>query len=268
ELVGLDPAEHGRRYPHELSGGQQQRVGVARALAADPPVLLMDEPFGAVDPVVRERLQREFARIQHELHKTVLLVTHDLDEAVRLGDRIAVFSAGGVLEQYADPATLLSAPANEFVVGFIGSDRGLRRLAVTPIRVEDLDQPTVLARGDGVAYASTALEVDSRSWGVVLDADEEHLLGWVSRGSLTDAMRGGARQGTVGDWLRPFEATIQRTETLRTGFSTLLGQDLRWVPVLEGDRYVGILTPDVVHDALRRGTPSAAAGVAGGPGEG
>ena len=256
DLVGLPPAEYGDRYPSELSGGQQQRVGVARALAADPPVLLMDEPFGAVDPVVRERLQHEFLRIQSELRKTVVLVTHDLDEAVKMADRVSVLSTGGVLEQCADPSTLLSAPANEFVVRFIGSDRGLRRLAVTPIRPEDLDKPTTLARGDGVGYASTALEVDGRSWGVVLDADETRLLGWVSRGSLTQAMRQGAREGTVGDWLRPFGATIQQTETLRTGFSTLLAQDLRWLPVLDGDRYVGILTPDVVHSALRRGTPA------------
>ena len=253
DLVGLPPAEYGDRYPSELSGGQQQRVGVARALAADPPVLLMDEPFGAVDPVVRERLQHEFLRIQSELRKTVVLVTHDLDEAVKMADRVSVLSTGGVLEQLADPAALLSAPANEFVLQFIGSDRGLRRLAVTPIRTEDLDQPTALARGDGVAYAATALEVDNRSWGVVLDADEEHALGWVSRGALTEAVRSGARQSTVGDWLRPFGATVQRTETLRTAFSTLLGQDLRFLPVLEGDRYLGVLTPDVVHTALRGG---------------
>ncbi|PPK93436.1 osmoprotectant transport system ATP-binding protein [Kineococcus xinjiangensis] len=255
DLVGLPPGEYGSRYPHELSGGQQQRVGVARALAADPPVLLMDEPFGAVDPVVRERLQNEFLRIQSELRKTVLFVTHDLDEAVKMADRVAVLSAGGVLEQYADPSTLLSDPANEFVIRFIGSDRGLRRLAVTPIRPDDLDRPTVLAEGDGVGYAATALEVDGRSWGVVLDADEVHPLGWVSRGSVTQAMRVGARQGTVGEWLRPFASSIQQTETLRTGFSMLLAQDQRWLPVLDGDRYVGILTPDVVHTALRRGTP-------------
>jgi osmoprotectant transport system ATP-binding protein len=133
DLVGLDPARFGRRYPHELSGGQRQRVGVARALAADPVVLLMDEPFSAVDPIVRARLQEEFLRLQANVRKTIVLVTHDLDEAVRLGDRIAVLSDGGKLEQYARPAELLGSPASDFVREFVGADRGIRRLAVTAI---------------------------------------------------------------------------------------------------------------------------------------
>jgi osmoprotectant transport system ATP-binding protein len=134
DLVGLDPARFGNRYPNELSGGQRQRVGVARALAADPVVLLMDEPFSAVDPIVRSRLQEEFLRLQANVRKTIVLVTHDLDEAVRLGDRIAILSEGGQLEQYAPPADLLGAPASDFVREFVGADRGIRRLAVTPIR--------------------------------------------------------------------------------------------------------------------------------------
>ena len=138
ELVGLDPAQYADRYPHELSGGQRQRVGVARALAADPPVLLMDEPFGAVDPVVRARLQDEFARIARELDKTVLFVTHDIDEAIRMGDRVAVFATGGRLAQYAEPATLLGRPADDFVAEFVGAGRGLRRLSVTPIEERHL----------------------------------------------------------------------------------------------------------------------------------
>lgn len=140
DLVGLDPTKFGRRYPHELSGGQRQRVGVARALAADPVVLLMDEPFSAVDPIARARLQEEFLRLQAEVHKTIVLVTHDLDEAVRLGDRIAVLSQGGRLEQYDQPATLLGEPASPFVREFVGADRGIRRLAVTPI-TRDLLRP-------------------------------------------------------------------------------------------------------------------------------
>ena len=138
ELVGLDPAQYAGRYPHELSGGQRQRVGVARALAADPPVLLMDEPFGAVDPVVRARLQDEFARIARELDKTVLFVTPDIDEAIRMGDRVAVFATGGRLAQYAEPATLLGRPADDFVAEFVGAGRGLRRLSVTPIEERHL----------------------------------------------------------------------------------------------------------------------------------
>ncbi len=127
ERVGLDP-KLGDRYPAQLSGGQQQRVGVARALAADPPVLLMDEPFSAVDPVVRDELQAEILRLQGELHKTIVFVTHDIDEAIKLGDRVAVFGPGGTLQQYDAPARLLSNPANEFVSGFIGADRGYRGL--------------------------------------------------------------------------------------------------------------------------------------------
>jgi osmoprotectant transport system ATP-binding protein len=132
-LVGLEPTRFGDRYPHELSGGQRQRVGVARALAADPVVLLMDEPFSAVDPIVRARLQDEFRRLQDTVRKTVVLVTHDIDEAVRLGDRIAVLSEGGHLRQFAKPADLLASPADDFVREFVGGDRGIKRLAVTPI---------------------------------------------------------------------------------------------------------------------------------------
>ncbi|WP_395361254.1 ABC transporter ATP-binding protein [Streptomyces sp. YH02] len=138
DLVGLDPAVYGSRYPAQLSGGQRQRVGVARALAADPPVLLMDEPFGAVDPVVRERLQNEFLALQATVRKTVLLVTHDIEEAVRMGDRMAVYGQGRI-EQFDAPATVLGSPATPYVADFVGSDRGLKRLAVTPVTEADLE---------------------------------------------------------------------------------------------------------------------------------
>ena len=138
ELVGLDPARYGKRYPSELSGGQNQRVGVARALAADPTALLMDEPFSAVDPIVRVRLQDEFLRLQRTVRKTIVFVTHDLDEAVRLADRVVVLSEHGTLEQFATPAELLSQPANAFVQQFIGADRGIKRLRVTPIEPKHL----------------------------------------------------------------------------------------------------------------------------------
>ena len=141
DLVGLDPEVYAGRYPQSLSGGQRQRVGVARALAADPPVLLMDEPFGAVDPLARDRLQQEFLRLQRAIGKTVVLVTHDVEEAVRLGDRIAVLSEGGRLEQHATPAEVLGSPASEVVAGFVGGDRGIKRLAVTPIEAADLEPP-------------------------------------------------------------------------------------------------------------------------------
>ena len=155
DLVGLDPDVFADRFPHQLSGGQRQRVGVARALAADPPVLLMDEPFGAVDPVVRARLQDEFLRLQRELGKTVLLVTHDIDEAVKMGDQVAVFAAGGRLAQYDVPAAILGAPADEFVSEFVGGSRGLRRLSVTPI------DPSYLEPMDGVTASALAGTVDA-----------------------------------------------------------------------------------------------------------
>jgi len=141
ELVGLEPAQYGNRYPHELSGGQRQRVGVARALAADPVVLLMDEPFSAVDPIARGRLQEEFRRLQARVRKTIVLVTHDLDEAIRLADRVAVLGPGAALHQYAAPAELLRSPANEFVAEFVGADRGIKRLAVTRIDPATLPSP-------------------------------------------------------------------------------------------------------------------------------
>src|SRR5688500_14142456 len=139
EMVGLDVATFADRYPHQLSGGQRQRVGVARALAADPPVLLMDEPFGAVDPVVRVRLQDEFLRLQRELGKTVVLVTHDIDEAVRMGDRVAIFAVGGRLAQYGTPTEVLARPADEFVSDFVGATAGLSRLTVTRIDAAHLE---------------------------------------------------------------------------------------------------------------------------------
>ncbi|MDY7102738.1 MAG: ATP-binding cassette domain-containing protein, partial [Actinomycetota bacterium] len=137
-VVGLEPSEFRDRYPHQLSGGQQQRVGVARALCVDPPVLLMDEPFGAIDPITRERLQDEFLRLQADLRKTIVFVTHDIEEAVRMGDRIAILAQGGVLAQYDTPDRILGSPASDFVADFVGADRGLKRLSVTPIEQSGL----------------------------------------------------------------------------------------------------------------------------------
>src|SRR3954452_196080 len=167
ELVGLEPDRHAKRYPHELSGGQRQRVGVARALAADPPVLLMDEPFGAVDPVARDRLQAEFLRLQRQVHKTIVFVTHDIDEAIRLGDRIAVMREGGHLEQYADPATLLSSPATDFVADFVGSDRTLRRLSVLDVDLRSVTQWPVVERSSPALSAVGVMEQAEADWAVV-----------------------------------------------------------------------------------------------------
>jgi len=184
ERVGLDPAMAGR-YPFQLSGGQQQRVGVARALAADPPIMLMDEPFSAVDPVVRAELQAEFLRLQDELHKTIVFVTHDIDEAIKLGDKIAVFRTGGQLVQFDTPEDLLAAPADDFVADFIGRDRGIRRLSF----VKAGDVPL---RPAPVLPVTSNVSAVGEDWSLVVDAANAPL-GWVRSAGLGDA------EGTLAD---------------------------------------------------------------------
>jgi osmoprotectant transport system ATP-binding protein len=157
DLVSLDPSL-AARYPAELSGGQQQRVGVARALAADPPVLLMDEPFGAVDPIVRTRLQDELRALQSRLRKTIVFVTHDVDEAIKLGDRMVVMNVGGIVEQAGPPAEVLARPANAFVTQFVGSQRGLRRLGLIKIRDVELDHGDVVEGAVAVGPDDTLLD--------------------------------------------------------------------------------------------------------------
>jgi osmoprotectant transport system ATP-binding protein len=175
ERVGLT-TDHARKYPSQLSGGQQQRVGVARALAADPPVMLMDEPFSAVDPIVRGQLQEEFLRLQNELGKTIIFVTHDIDEAIKLGDQVAVLQAGGHLAQVADPLTLLEQPASDFVADFVGRDRGYRRLGFRSAPGLQLDpEPTVVVAGPDDVTASAAVH---RDWVLATDADRRPLA-WI-----------------------------------------------------------------------------------------
>jgi osmoprotectant transport system ATP-binding protein len=173
ELVGLEPGRYARRYPHELSGGERQRVGVARALATNPPVLLMDEPFGAVDPVGRRRLQTEFARIQRELGTTVMLVTHDVDEAVRLGDRVAVFSRGGRLEQLSDPVRLLADPASPAVADLVGHGAAVRLLALGTVDRRDLRTPGAAApAGEGAQAGEPARAGESAQPGAPLQVGD------------------------------------------------------------------------------------------------
>ena len=241
ELVGLDPSQYRRRYPHQLSGGQRQRVGVARALAVDPPVLLVDEPFGAIDPISRDRLQVEFLRLQGEVGKTVLFVTHDIDEAVRLGDRIAVLREGGVLEQYGPPADVLGRPASPFVAGFVGADRGLKRLSVIPIDVTLLESPVKLSPAMSLADARAALD---RTPAAVVDAAGRLV------GELRPVDAGG--DGTVGEHCRPVGATVGAGATLKDVTGALLLSDSGWVAVVEGDRLLGVMTPESVHAAARR----------------
>ena len=181
DLVGLDH-EMLPRYPDELSGGQQQRVGVARALAADPPVLLMDEPFGAVDPIVRGRLQNELLALQARLKKTIVLVTHDIDEAIKLSDRIALLNVGGILEQYASPDELLRAPANEFVEQFVGADRSLKRLTLATVDELTFEDGPVVERSASLAEAREAIARSPSDWfGLV---DDGRFLGWADGRNL------------------------------------------------------------------------------------
>ncbi|MEV4338942.1 betaine/proline/choline family ABC transporter ATP-binding protein [Streptomyces sp. NPDC049590] len=255
DLVGLDPKTYGPRYPHQLSGGQRQRVGVARALAADPPVLLMDEPFGAVDPVVREQLQDEFLRMWSAVRKTVLLVTHDIEEAVRLGDRIAVYGQGRI-EQFDTPGAVLGAPATPYVASFVGADRGLKRLSVTPVEPDDLEQPPVARPAEPAARARERLRAEGARWAVVLDADGG-LHGWVGAGEL-------AAGGTVGDLAHRMTAWVPVGAPLKQAFGVMLQHDAGWVAVLDGARFLGVLTPAKLHEALRRSVDADARGVARG----
>src|SRR5205085_10966741 len=176
--VGLTPASYRNRYPAQLSGGERQRVGVARALAADPPVLLMDEPFGAVDPIVRERLQNELLNLQDQLAKTILFVTHDIDEAIKMGDLVAVMQVGGHLAQFGTPDEILANPASEFVARFVGADRGLKRLSLS--RVGDIPlHPAVMARvGDDAAAARKRMQADRFAYLLLVDSDRRPI-GWV-----------------------------------------------------------------------------------------
>lgn len=246
DLVGLDPRVFADRYPHQLSGGQAQRVGVARALAGDPPVLLMDEPFGAVDPIARDRLQQEFLRLQGQLHKTVILVTHDVDEAVALGDRIAVLSQGGRLQQHGTPADVLGNPATSFVADFIGADRGLRRLAVTPIEVGDLYMPPVVGPRATVGEALAAVQREGTRWAAVVDQASGRLVGWVEPERAPDA------SAPVSRSMRPMQANVAIGSSLKGAFAEMLQHDAAWVAVLDNGRYLGVLTPEALHAALRR----------------
>ncbi|MEU6507001.1 betaine/proline/choline family ABC transporter ATP-binding protein [Streptomyces sp. NPDC046942] len=255
ELVGLDPTTYGPRYPEQLSGGQRQRVGVARALAADPPVLLMDEPFGAVDPVVREQLQDEFLRMQAAVRKTVLLVTHDIEEAVRLGDRIAVYGQGRI-EQFDTPGAVLGAPATPYVASFVGADRGLKRLSVTAVEPDDLEQPPVAQPDEPADRARERLRAEDARWAVVLDPQGD-LHGWVGIEAL-------AAGGTVGDHTHRMTAWVPVGAPLKQAFGVMLQYDAGWVAVLDGARFLGVLTPAKLHEALRRSVDADARGVARG----
>lgn len=229
--VGLDPGML-ERYPSELSGGQQQRVGVARALAADPPVLLMDEPFGAVDPIVRGRLQEEFLDLHHRLGKTVVFVTHDIDEALYLGTRVAILNIGGVLEQYDTPENILADPAGEFVEDFLGGERGLKRLALRPVSEAEITRGPVVDVSAGPEDARAVMAAHRVDWVALLDGAK--LLGWVDQTEVGSDPLAELQP-------KPFAASLSPTSSLREAVDAVVTGRARVAVVVDDGEYVGMV---------------------------
>jgi osmoprotectant transport system ATP-binding protein len=251
ELVSLDPATYRDRYPRELSGGQQQRVGVARALAADPPVLLMDEPFGAVDPITRQRLQDELIKIQEELHKTIVIVTHDFDEAVKLGDWIVVFSEGAHIVQYDSPERILADPANEFVENFIGSGAGLKQLTLTRVRDVELATAVTVRPGERGADVIARLDEAGHNHAVVLD-ERGRPIGWPGRRQLV-------RSETVPATRDEDLPVIGDAATLNDALDTMLVSSAGAALVTgRRDVFMGVITVEVVMEAITHARAAAA----------
>jgi osmoprotectant transport system ATP-binding protein len=252
ELVGLDPGQYRSRYPTELSGGERQRVGVARALAADPPVMLMDEPFGAVDPIRRERLQNEFLRLQEKFRKTVIFVTHDVDEAIKMADRIAILQRGGILAQYDTPAAILANPASEFVERFVGADRGLKRLSLARVRDLELQKPVIVRAGEDRAGTRRRLEgMRDLTYALLVD-EQDRPLGWIDEKDLNGS---GPIESSAAT---PGAPTVQPETTLRDALSALLGSSVQLgVVVDEKERVIGLVSVDAIGERLREPVRSA-----------
>jgi osmoprotectant transport system ATP-binding protein len=246
ELVGLEPGQYRSRYPNELSGGERQRVGVARALAADPPVMLMDEPFGAVDPIRRDRLQNEFLRLQEMVRKTIIFVTHDVDEAIKMGDRIAILQRGGILAQFDTPAAILANPASEFVERFVGADRGLKRLSLARVGDLELIEAVPVRAGEDRADIRRRLDrVEELDYALLVD-DQRRPLGWIDRADL-------AGDGPINaDAATPGAPTVERETTLRDALSALLGSSVQLGVVVDAqERVLGLVSVDAIGERLR-----------------
>ncbi|WP_133623576.1 osmoprotectant ABC transporter ATP-binding protein OsmV [Erwinia sp. LJJL01] len=246
-MMALDANKFLHRYPREMSGGQQQRIGVIRALAADPPVLLMDEPFGAVDPINREVIQNEFLEMQRQLKKTVMLVSHDIDEALKLGDRIAVFGQGKIV-QCASPDELLAKPANEFIGSFVGQDRTLKRLLLVQAGDVTDRQPThTVQKSTPLAEAFGMMDDNDLRSITVVDNDGKPL-GFVKRREAR------AASGVCADMLHKFTVTGKAEENLRVVLSKLYEHNLVWMPIVDEDgRYSGEISQDYIADYLSSG---------------
>jgi osmoprotectant transport system ATP-binding protein len=249
-LVGLEPERYRDRYPSQLSGGERQRIGVARALAADPPVMLMDEPFGAVDPIVRDRLQNEFLRLQRELAKTILFVTHDIDEAIKMGDLVAVMQQGGVLAQFGPPAEILASPASDFVARFVGADRGLKRLSLTRVRDLELPMPVLARPGDRAHEARQRVRESPFPYLLLVDV-EQRPLGWIAHDRVPLG-------GTLDESLAtPSSPLLEPETTLKDALSMMLASDVRaGIVVTDRGRVTGLVTLDAVGGFLRGGVSS------------
>ncbi|AKL11863.1 Choline transport ATP-binding protein OpuBA [Phytobacter ursingii] len=247
EMVALDAKKFLHRYPREMSGGQQQRIGVIRALAADPPVLLMDEPFGAVDPINREVIQNQFLEMQRTLKKTVMLVSHDIDEALKLGDRIAVFRQGRIV-QCASPDELLAKPANEFVGSFVGQDRTLKRLLLVSAGDVTDQQPTLTVRESTAAQEAFAMMDDNDIRAITVVDGDGKPLGFVKRREARGA------QGDCAGLLHPFRITGKAEDNLRVVLSKLYESNTSWMPIVdEAGRYNGEISQDYIADYLSSG---------------
>jgi osmoprotectant transport system ATP-binding protein len=242
DLVGLGSGVRDR-YPSQLSGGQQQRIGVARALAADPPVMLMDEPFGAIDPINRERLQNEFLRLQTEIRKTVMFVTHDIDEAIKMGDRIAIIEEGGRLAQYATPAELLMAPANDFVEDFVGADRALKRLALMRVRDINLWEAPLAFVGQSTAEVRTKLEGAEVPHALLVNS-ERRPIGWLSDSDLrADTVPQKADTGP--------DPILDLDDVMRDALADLLQSETQYAPVADAaGRIAGVLSVEIIQEFL------------------
>ncbi len=253
ELVSLDPADTRDRYPGQLSGGQRQRIGVARALAVDPPLMLMDEPFGAIDPINRERLQNEFLRLQQEIRKTIVFVTHDIDEAIKMGDKIAVLQKGGKMAQFAAPAELLMYPASKFVEDFVGADRALKRLALQRVRDIDLWKAATVRVGEPVSEVRAKLADADLDMALLVD-DQQRPLGWLSDRAL-------AGERVEDNRRSPADPIVEMDDILRDALSDLLSSDTRYGAVVDGaGRVAGVLSLEVIGGFLHEPSTEARSG--------
>ncbi|GAA0849424.1 ABC transporter ATP-binding protein [Marinobacter szutsaonensis] len=236
EMVALDPAIFLKRYPNELSGGQQQRVGVIRALAADPPVMLMDEPFGAIDPINREVIQDEFLKLHRELKKTIMFVSHDIDEAVKMADRIAIFKDGKLI-QYDTPDDLLSHPTNDFVKGFVGRDRALKRLQLVTVSEVMETESSVVTAEDSLAIALQRMDDAGYERAIIVVDGNDRPVGYVSRSVATTA------KGKCGQHSYNLRTVVRPEDDLRTVASKMFTHDATWLPcVSEQGKLMGVVT--------------------------